>query len=194
MDKATLEKLKELGNRPRVHGNGFIQLDIDDRRRLHIWGHPEIPRQLTRSPIHDHIFSFKSRCLVGRLANVNYHQHIAPEGNWCVHVPQVRKDEDTILIPTQEKCFVVPASVEVIDARGPVQTYQMPAYTFHETFTDGPAATVIVKDGPTQAQGGAGLPRVLVNVEDKADNDFDRYDCADPETLWKIIEEVLFLG
>ena len=65
-----LERLREL--EPRVHGNGFIQCDLPHRKRLHIWGHPAIPRQKVSSPIHDHVFSFASIVLVGRLVNIVY--------------------------------------------------------------------------------------------------------------------------
>ena len=55
--------------RPRVHGNGFIQLDLTDRRRLHVWGDHRIPRQSVPSTIHDHTFSFKSTIILGQLVH-----------------------------------------------------------------------------------------------------------------------------
>lgn len=55
----TLAGLRAVGERPRVHGNGFIQLDVTPRTRLHFWS-PEIPRQKVATPIHDHVFGFVS--------------------------------------------------------------------------------------------------------------------------------------
>jgi hypothetical protein len=52
--------LKERGVRPRVHGNGFIQVDLTADTRLHVWGDKRIPRQNVYTPIHDHVFGFES--------------------------------------------------------------------------------------------------------------------------------------
>ncbi len=51
---------------PRIHGNGFIQVDLDELHRLHLWD-VMIPRQSVDSSIHDHAFGFESRTLQGML-------------------------------------------------------------------------------------------------------------------------------
>jgi len=61
---------------------------------------------------------------------------------------------------------------------------------FHETLTDGPSATIIEKFGPTQAQGGKTLPRVLVPRNSLPDNDFCRYDASE-DLLWDIINRTM---
>ena len=53
---------EHLDARPRVHPNGFIQLDISPRKRFHIWAHPDIPqsgREDKEEDIHDHVFGFR---------------------------------------------------------------------------------------------------------------------------------------
>ncbi len=186
--KKDFAALRATCERPRVHGNGFIQLDLDNATRLHIWGHLDIPRQKVRSPIHDHVFSFTSTILVGRMVNIDYVP--LPGFDYRVHVPEVREGEDTILRPTRTLTSPHPNRTCLIEEGTSRKTYKMPAFVFHETLTDGPSATVIFKDGLTQAQGGSGLPRVLVPTDLEPDNEFNRYD-ADPDLLWSIIKEVI---
>ena len=188
-----LDSLRERGARPRVHGNGFIQLDLTDRLRLHVWGDPDIPRQTTRSPVHDHVFSFTSHIIVGRMVNVVYDAFENAHGDYLVHTPRIRRGEDSILVPTEERVTIFPRSVNLIEQGTSKRRYPMPAFHYHETLTDGPSATIIEKDGPTQAQGAESLPRVLVPFGVEPDNDFDRYDCATPDQLWTIIDWVLAL-
>ena len=63
-DVNLINELKERGISPRVHGNGFIQVDLTHDTRLHVWGDKRIPRQNTYTPIHDHVFGFKSHLVV----------------------------------------------------------------------------------------------------------------------------------
>jgi len=67
-----LKKVRADGGRPRVHGNGFVQLDLTERSRLHIWGDPRIPKQKVATPIHDHVFGFESTIIVGRVISLTY--------------------------------------------------------------------------------------------------------------------------
>ncbi len=71
----TFENLRDVGKNIRVHGNGFIQIDISSLTRVHVFGHPLIPRQLTPTPIHDHRFGFHSMVLAGCLVNVDWKFH-----------------------------------------------------------------------------------------------------------------------
>lgn len=190
-----LTAVRKQGGRPRVHGNGFIQLDLTERSRLHIWGDPRIPKQKIPTPIHDHVFGFKSTIIVGELLNVIYDVKInKDDGTWKIYVPQIREGEDTILIPTDEWANIVGVDSDdfVSASRYPKTVYKMRPFVFHETFTEEPAATIIIKDGPTQVQGFPHLPRVLVPPGHEPDNDFNRY-AADEDMLWLIIEQTLKL-
>ena len=188
-----LKKVRADGGRPRVHGNGFIQLDLTERSRLHIWGDPRIPRQKVATMIHDHVFGFTSTIIVGRLINVVYAVELRPHGDYQVYVPEVREGEDTVLNPTPRHVIAEPVHVDMINRNSGSRKYGILPFEFHESFApDGPAATIIVKDAPTQAQGAKEKPRVLVPVDQVPDNEFNRYD-ADEGELWHIIEQTLKL-
>ena len=92
-----LEAVRASGSRPRVHGNGFIQLDLTERSRLHVWGDPRIPRQKVSTPIHDHVFGFTSTIIVGRLINVIYDVELRRFGDFNIFTPEIREGEDTVL-------------------------------------------------------------------------------------------------
>lgn len=47
--------MKVYPSEPRIHGNGFLQIDLDPLRRMHVWDH-RWPRQIRDSSIHDHAF------------------------------------------------------------------------------------------------------------------------------------------
>lgn len=186
-----LSEIRKHGDRPRVHGNGFIQLDLTELSRLHIWGDPRIPRQKVATPIHDHVFSFESQIIVGRITNTVYELHYDRQGEYRVYTPQIREGEDTILMPTDTYGNVSVAHVDKIEHGAFHNCYDMPKGWFHESVaSDGPAATIITKSGPTQAQGAGVKPRVLVPVGQQPDNEFNRYD-ADEDLLWRVIEETL---
>lgn len=186
-----LDDIRARGDRPRVHGNGFIQLDLTDTQRLHIWGDPRIPRQRTPTMIHDHVFDFMSRAVVGRLINVTYDYVEMEYGDYRVYTPSIREGEDTVLKPTGTYVNLYASSVDMISGNSASDRYDMHRGVFHETIApDGPAATVISKAGKTQAQGAKDVPRVLCPVHTVPDNDFNRYD-ADPELLWQIIHDTL---
>lgn len=172
--------------KPRVHGNGFIQLDLDDCTRLHIWGDPRIPRQKISTPIHSHIFNFKSAVLKGRIVHIEYNLTWNPHGAFEKFEAFVRSGEDTVLEPTGYHFNIVPYET-IVTLAG--QEYDFVANRFHENFAPEPTVTVIRKDGPTLAQKPAGhRPAVLVPTGKQPDNEFCRYDYSE-DLLWLIINE-----
>ena len=186
-----LKAVRATGSRPRVHGNGFIQLDLTEDTRLHIWGDNRIPKQKVETPIHDHVFGFTSTIIVGRLLNVIHAVEPREHGDYRVYVSEIREGEDTILKPTNLQVIAEPVHIDMVDWLSSSRKYGVIPGEFHETVApDGPAATIIIKDGPTLAQGASALPRVLVPVTMRPDNDFNRYE-ADEDLLWGIIEWTL---
>lgn len=186
-----LEAVRASGSRPRVHGNGFIQLDLTERSRLHIWGDPRIPRQKVSTPIHDHVFGFTSRIIIGRLINVVYTIKSHMFGEYRIYVPEIQEGENTILKPTKTRVIAEPITVNMITWGYGSTGYGMKAGDLHETFApDGPAATIMIKDDTLKIENV--LPRVLVPVTKVPDNDFNRYD-ADEDMLWRIIKDTLKL-
>jgi hypothetical protein len=178
--------LRSTDNRPRVHGNGFVQLDVTPCWRLHVWGDPRIPRQKVDTPIHDHTFSFTSYVLLGSLRNVVMvpRQNVS-RGHYQPHRATVRRGEDTVLLPFGEPCDLV-VLTDMIHSAG--TSYRMKAGEVHESFPElgRVSMSLIAKDGPTLAQGGPS-PTVFVPVGVAPDNSFDRYAAAPPELLWEII-------
>jgi len=192
----TMEYLRGLDTQPRVHGNGFIQLDLANGKRLHFWGHPDIPRQVRPTPIHDHTFGFQSWCLRGRLVNIVY-DLIDAGIEYQVYRVQDRNGEDTELVPTDCMVGVMPMKVEVIVPAmmssdwcvSMPSTYKMGSLIFHETFAPEPTITCMEK---THKREGA-IPHVLSPTGVEPDNEFNRH-THDPKLLWRIIEEMMDEG
>jgi hypothetical protein len=165
--------------RPRVHGNGFIQLDISKSVRLHIFGDERIPRTSVSTQLHDHTFGFTSKILSGTLENVRYSVRENPNGKFKVYRAFVRDKEDTVLRNTNVRVTVEEAKREILKAG---DSYSMVAGEFHESIPCGRVVTIITKDGLTCGKS----PSVLVPIGQEPDNDFNRYSLS-PEELWSII-------
>lgn len=183
------ELLKAPGVTPRVHGNGFIQVDLSKSVRLHVWGHPKIPRQSVATPIHDHIFGFKSTLIHGELLNITYrlvHGHRYDSTHEVYNV-RMEEGDNTTLLPTD--MFVTPLREKIDHLTPGIPHYQMARGVFHETYAPCLAATVINKDAPTLAQRQIDYgttPKVLVPRGFEPDNKFDRH-AVDIDALWEII-------
>lgn len=179
------------GRVPRVHGNGFLQLDLSDNARLHIWGHAAIPRQTTPTPIHDHRFGFASLILKGAMTNCLY-EMMEPNDVYKMkathleHSAMVRDRQDTILVSTGRLVHL--ASRGAITYL-PGDSYSMRIGEIHESVVTQPTVTVILKVGLTLAQGGA-PPSIFVPLDMEPDNTFHRYS-MDQELLWAIIYDEL---
>lgn len=179
------QKLKSKGRVPRVHGNGFIQLDLNDEgtRRLHVW-HEDIPRQAVATPVHDHVFDLRSIVLLGTLI----HSELIPGNNTfgthrIYRAEQEEGTQNTILVP-DEGLVSLYISQKLVLGAGSIYTF--PAGKLHQTDHVGLTATVMDK---INAPANYGRPRVLVSVGKEPDNEFRR-DNHDPEILWPFIEEV----
>lgn len=164
----------------RVHGNGFVQVDLAPKTRLHVW-HPYLPRQKVPTPIHDHRFGFTSEVLVGELLNVEYRVKIGYEFN--VHEPQTRDREDTVLVPTGDTVSLEIMLLDLVRMGG---SYEMQPGAFHETFVHSRTATVMTKTSETTAR-----PRVLVPRGLRPDNEWNRYEVIDEKMVRDIITDVL---
>lgn len=182
-----IERLNELrasGSIPRVHGNGFIQLDLPDGSRLHVWD-DGIPRQAVNTSKHDHAFGFESKVICGLLTNFVYRVAPAEVGKYVVYIPQRREGtEDTKLVPTGERVNVEVAAIKDVPA-GSSYTFQ--PQVFHDTLypRGETTATIMRKTVRLDVE-----PRVLVPFGEEPDNEFDR-EGFDPELLWPFIERAL---
>lgn len=183
--------LRESGAVPRVHGNGFIQVDMNETERMHVW-HPRVPRQAVPTPIHDHVFSFESHVLIGKLVNQNY--IFMPRGSqaggpeYQIFEARMDRGDNTTLQPTGTYGSLI-AYVPLV--LGPGDIYTMHKRQFHESIATCRALTIITKAGPTLAQDPIGpAPRILVPAGLGPDNAFNRH-AFPADTLWGIIEEVI---
>lgn len=179
-----VEQQRLNGTRPRVHPNGFLQLNLTDKgdARLHIW-HPELPAQKTYTGIHDHIFDMGSSVVKGRLWQVRQRfdlQHRGEPTDEIYMAQYVAKSQST-LGPTGVLVARLPEEPALVYAG---QDYTQPAFTFHESRPE----TDVVVTLMTKAQTYKGNPRVLVPIGAEPDNSFQRED-VDAEFLWRIIEE-----
>ncbi len=183
-------QLWDSGATPRIHPNGFIQPDLKPPRRLHVW-HPKIPyRQETYHPVHDHVFDFVSTGHSGRLVNVRY--DLRPDSVNGTHVlwtAEALGDEETALRRTTPQTFrLVPIGTDVLQ---PGDVYRMPAFHYHESLSNEPTLTVIVRSYPRllkDSKEANDSPNVAVPIGVIPDNNFRRANIH-ADVLWKLIRE-----
>lgn len=182
-----VHELRERGCVPRVHGNGFIQVDLNKEgtQRLHVWD-DDVPRQKVATPIHDHVFTLVSYVLCGTLIHEEFDTF--PDYHKPSHeVWEARREEgtqNTTLQPTQQ-CVRIESVQRLLLL--PESVYRFPALTYHQSDHIGTTATIMEKVNPP---GSYGTPRVLVPMGKDPDNDFHR-DNFDVRWLWQIIERAI---
>lgn len=177
------KKLREIGHNIRVHGNGFLQLDLNENgtKRLHIFSE-ELPRQKVATPIHDHVFDMRSHVVYGTLIHMELTPVEDPKGGYRVfRAEQQPGTQNTILVPDEG---TVRLEAEQYLRLGEGSMYTFPHGRLHlsdHVPAYGDAVTVMFKENPPEAYG---RPRVLVPVGQEPDNEFHR-DGFDEDALWK---------
>ncbi len=184
-----INQARREGRQPRVHPNGFLQLDLEPdrmstgrpiaKRRLHIFD-DRLPRQSVRTPIHDHIFDMSSFVIKGTVLNDTYVILDDEKGDLEVYQAQAAKCTETNLVPTGRRCTLRLKHTHYVYAG---ETYNFPALAFHDSRHKGVTATIMSKHGTVEA-----TPRVLVPVDAEPDNSFSREE-QDIDALWALIEE-----
>jgi len=175
--------LHRVGRNIRIHGNGFVQIDLLDRpgERVHLFGHPDIPRQARPTPIHDHRFGFVSNILSGCLVNVMWDAHETSIASHVVCGYEPGIGEDTKLIPTGVEVGVIKRYAEVLDYGS---TYRVKPGELHETFANEATLTHMRKMGVEDIK-----PRVLCRIGQEPDNSFDRHQMMKEEGIWEIVRD-----
>lgn len=186
MDETDLRMLiAQRRGEPRVHGNGFIQLDVAPDIRLHVWGHPDIPRQARYTGVHDHTFGFRSSVLRGRVFQVTYSRCSKSFGkSYRIYNPVTREGEDTVLVDSGAPSIRIDTAHIGLITQG--KTYQMQPGAIHATVSDGMAATLMHK---TKRVPDA-VARVFVPEGVEPDNNFNRNHVLNSSDCWRIIEQV----
>lgn len=189
----TVARVREDGGKPRVHPNGFIQLDLEithgtwiAETRLHVWPDgDDIPKQTTATTIHDHRFDMHSTVLTGRLWQMRYSVQLdeRPFSHeiYVAQYPEPRKE--SVLMPSGVCVKVTPTRAECI---GEEISYTQPRYTFHDTGWVGLTATLMTKTNEDVLH----EPRVLVPMGQEPDNSFIRAN-VEEDLLWDYIERAL---
>ena len=180
-------ELRRLGTVPRLHPNGFIQLDLGTRKaRLHVWPEEPIATRAVDTPIHDHVFRFESRVLTGRLINLIYEYVEDPRGRyrmWSAGCSAAGRTHQQ-LVPVDDRRY----SQRTVECWHylPGGRYAFEPFRFHETQHEGLTATIITIDPFDEAAS----PRVICPVDSEPDSSFRR-DAFDPDLLWSHIEDAI---
>ena len=211
-----LSDLRKNAGKPRLHGNGFLQLDIrvhldEDAKvykdgRLHIWSRKLLPyRQTVYTGIHDHVFDFESFILTGELI----HRVFTPEyiseiddytkaqilnGDYLynaqaynMYMATPRDREDTELVKMNNHlCYVTEGEIAEYHYSKD-ERYIFEAFRFHETVAETYTATLMFKTASYPCR-----PRILCKYGEEPDNKFSRYQVSE-EILWKEIERLFQL-
>lgn len=193
----TWEFLLKYGGQFRVHGNGFIQCNIQvdgPEQRIHIFGHPAVGRQIEPTPVHDHRFGFESTVLFGTLVNARYafltdakdedHTHYA-----CTFEAPPPGSNDTKLDKHTDQTGALWLDYDTFDST-PVElmqtgdTYEMLPGHFHETFSNEPTITLMRKTMTRDIQ-----PRVLCRIGQEPDNGWHREKVMHPAEVMEIVRD-----
>jgi hypothetical protein len=190
------------GGNPRIHPNGFIQLDLDPvadswhdshqkghsgaKRRLHIWNPPgiELPHQGTVNEVHDHVFDMHSNVIKGTLWQCLYIFDL--EGDAEIAEPTHQKyqavyakSSDSRLEPTGEKGWLRQTHRFPITA---LSGYEQPAFTLHDSEPEGCVVTVMSKTAVYD-----GEATVICPIDTPPDNSFDRASAMPIYKIWDAI-------
>lgn len=171
--------------KPRVHGNGFLQLDLPEPdMRLHIWPEQKLATQKVYTGIHNHNFSFNSRILCGALTHIEYDGlQQSPIGLYQVYKTTPRDREDKGLVLASPYRYNLKYGRFFLLPQG--SYYSFKYGNFHDSRGNGLTATIMRK---TRVEP---LTEVYVLCEqhEVPDNDFNRYQFKD-EQLWPIVKQV----
>lgn len=167
----------------RVHSNGFLQAETACGNKIHIWD-DRLPRQSVPTKIHNHNHGFQSELVIGSLAIQEF--AFCQGDNYVAHQCVPRKGKDTRLEPVGN-----PVGVCVIRE---FELYAPSSYTFpldinlyHEVT---PLTDLVMTFVTRQDRDESFLPTVLVPVDSKPDNNFDRY--AYQDIALRVYEDVLY--
>jgi hypothetical protein len=158
-------RLADRGENPRIHPNGFIQLDLEPQEsadwtethhrghsganlRLHIWNPPGgviIPRQKTVNEIHDHVFDMKSHVVFGTLEQQLYKLMLPDADHEATHQRYravYTKSASSRLEPTEQVGWLHMYHAFPIQAGF---SYTQPHGTLHNSVAHGTVITVMEK-------------------------------------------------
>ena len=190
------EELRDLPRRPRLHPNGFIQLDLTDdmSMRLHVWPDNKDEyligqSQKTLHSIHDHSFDMESEILTGCLTNLIYEFQYS-EYNVQTVLYQAQRllgGQDTVLAPAPIR--MNSGYLRLSGLRSGIYTpgtnYRLPKRILHDSIPHGLTATIMKKIAMSNYS-----PLIAVPKGVEPDNT-TRRESPDEEYLWEYIRRAL---
>lgn len=202
---------KARGAQPRVHPNGFIQLDLEtptDERwhegkqvghsgadlRLHVWNPRDhtLPHQDTVNEIHDHVFDMDSTVVRGTLIQRVYEFVVGALSSQTERAQPTselyRAVYDKQSSSRLESLGITGILHKVVEF--PVhagQSYTQPAFTLHDTVEGDQLVVTLMRKVAIHE----GIPVVVCPIGSPPDNDFDRATAAPQDYLWSAIEASL---
>lgn len=208
-------KAWERGAQPRVHPNGFIQLDLekpDSERwhegkqaghsgadlRLHVWNPPgiELPHQDTINEIHDHVFDMRSTVVRGVLTQCLYEFVIGgiDQVTWEpypldheIYRAVYDKNSSSRLEPLGVRGHLRKIVSFPVAADMPHPSYSQSAFTLHDSDPGSETVVTLMRKEAVHE----GIPTVICPVGSPPDNDFDRATAAPQDLLWEAIHKSL---
>lgn len=193
----SFDELRAVGRDIRLHGNRFLQIDLDPagRQRLHLWSDVLPSAQACPTPWHDHVFDFTSVVLSGELVDVRYKVYPAFASTsrrrltYARYRSELRNGQDTQLIPVADvpECLLFPERVQHFK-RG--DRYRCAAGEIHASGYVGHAVTLFTKMPNDESARYPEYPVVFCPVGRQPDNSYDRYEYGE-ERLWNIVGHVL---
>lgn len=172
-----------IGKDARVHPNGFIQLDLSTKYRLHFW-HPAIPRQKVPTPIHDHIFDMHAVVAQGEMVNLLYkkkRERRRSKREYRAWEPNAKG----ILQPLGLAVDLAVKDCQLV-RRG--ELYRVWAGEVHQSVPCGPAITVIAKRPGSKEKSS---PQIFIPSDTEPDNSFNRYDAMSVDEIQSRIENMM---
>jgi len=184
------DELHALPMPPRMHPNGFIQLELGSRkRRLHIWPETPMVTREVETPIHDHIFGFDSEVLLGRLGHFIFDAEADPAGPYHLYTAgcSAQGKVNDHLVRIDDRRYRLEQTEAIwLDAG---DTYRFEPFRFHESRHEGLTATIFQIHDFEET----GATRICCPIDQVPDNSAKkpfRRDGFDPEVLWAQIERV----
>ncbi len=193
----SISQLRKSGVKPRFHGNGFVQLYLGPRTRLHIWT-PELPPiRNHNATIHTHRYTIESAVIAGVLRHATYNVRPTVKDQRTCRVVQLTGASETDRKMPGE---ILPMNYEhqvrhdYLFAAG--SKYNFRADLFHSSDNGHHKMTVtVMKKISEDARDFNGEPVyakiLLVGDEDQPTHAFDPRTQPTQDILWSIVERVV---
>jgi hypothetical protein len=131
---SAVDRHDQIGFSLQQHPLGFLcakwNVTADESLRIHMWDRDMKYVQRPNWPIHDHVFSFRSAVLRGKVQNKFYQLAECGGGRECEIFEVDYSKEKSILIQTGKRAFIRPVSATTHSAG---QEYVVDAGALHRT-------------------------------------------------------------